>query len=42
MKSHGSEIMMVSGDFNDRYQTWSHNQCGDKLGLSLDPRTYHG
>jgi hypothetical protein len=32
--------MMVSGDINDGYQTWSDNHCGRDLCLQLDPNTY--
>lgn len=35
MKSHGSDFMMVSGDFNDRCLSWTANYCGSDLGLNL-------
>lgn len=35
MKSHGSDFMMVSGDFNDRCLSWTDNHCNSDLGLKL-------
>ena len=35
MKSHGSDFMMVSDDFNDRCLSWTVNHCSSDLGLNL-------
>jgi hypothetical protein len=35
MKSHGSDFMMVSGDFNNRCLSWTDNHFGNDLGLNL-------
>ena len=35
MKSHGSDFMMVSGDFNDRCLSWTDNHCSSDLDLNL-------
>ena len=34
-KSHGSDFMMVSDDFNDRCLSWFDNHCGSNLGINL-------
>ena len=35
MKSHGSDFMMVSNDFNDIWLSWTDNHFGSDLGLNL-------